>query len=134
MRKRKFLISASLFIVFFSLIGTTKIKAASGDFYNITKQVKYSRTNILSDKNLLKQLESEEIKGHILAKELSSGKIINLELANNLFAQLLRSMDVQQALISAINNQNVIIDRTATGIDKFPEAGIESDFDIVIIE
>lgn len=126
MKKIRFLASLSLFIVFFSLIGTVTAKAASGDFYNITKKQKYTRTNLIANKEIAQQLQLELDNGDVIAKELSGGKIINYGLASNKFIEFLNTMDVQQALISIMNSQDIIVDKTSAGIDAFTEAELES--------
>lgn len=130
MKKIRILVSLSLFIVFFSLIGTVTAKAASGDFYNITKKQKYTRTNLVTNKELAQQLQSEMDNGDVIAKELSGGKIINYGLASSKFIQLLGSMNAQQAIMSVISSQDVIVDKTTSGIDGFGEAELLNDFDL----
>lgn len=135
MRKLKLIIGIFIFLPIFSSMTITNIaKAASGDFYNITKRTKYSRVNLVADKALAQQLQDEMDSGDIVGKELNDGNVIDYNAANNLFISLLSSMTVQEALISATSSQNVKIDKTTTGIDSFGDATLEEDFDVVIIE
>lgn len=121
-------------LVFLSITISSTAKAASGDFYNITKKTKYSRVNLIADKALAQQLQSEMDSGDIVGKELGSGDVIDYNTANELFISLLSSMTAQEALVTVISSQNVKIDRSTSGIDSFSDAVLEENFDVVSIE
>lgn len=134
MRKLKSIIWISMFAVIFSAMPIRHAKAASGDFYNVTKKAKYNRADLISNKALAQQLQTEMDAGDVIAKELSGGKVIDYGTASNLFISLLKTMTSQQALVSAVSSQNVNVDRTATGIDNFNNASLDEVFDVIDIQ
>lgn len=134
MRKLKLITHVLIFLVIFSFMTMTNVRAVSGDFYNITKKTKYSRVNLISNKDLAKQLQSQMDNGDIVGKELSDGSIIDYNSANELFISLLKSMTVQQALVSAVSSQNVKINKATVQIESFNEASLETHFDVISID
>lgn len=135
MKKLKLIICVVVFLLIFSSITIANIaKAASGDFYNVTKKTKYSKTNLVASKALVEQLKTEMEDGDVVGKELSNGDIIDYNTANELFISLLATMTVQQALSNTMSSQGIKIDKTTAGIDSFSDATLEEDFDVVNIE
>lgn len=78
--------------------------AQTGDFYNQTKQLKYSQASLRSDKTLAAKLQSEMTNGDTVIKEISTGKYINYATANDAFIQAITAnpTDVSGALTQAV--------------------------------
>lgn len=118
-----------------SSIPISTVKAAQGDFYNLTKHTKYTRANILSDDSLVEQLEYEMYEEKdIIAKEIAGNKVINYGLARDKFADLflVQHKTALEAVFSLMKDSSINIDRQAQGIDNYDEA--RADFDVLSID
>lgn len=119
-------------ILIFSFVPTNIVKAAKGDFYNLTKHTKYAKEDIISNQSLVQQLGYELGSGDKIAKEISNGKVIDYVLANNKFEDtFVQYNDPLKAILSVINDSSVYINKQSEGLDNYEQVkGSDSVFDL----
>ncbi|BAH07796.1 hypothetical protein [Clostridium kluyveri] len=97
----KVMSSAALSVVVASI--PVIVHAQAGDFYNQTKQLKYSQSDLRSNATLANKLQDEMDNGDTIIKEVTTGQYLDYVKANDAFVNVIgNGGDVNTALTEAI--------------------------------